>query len=46
MKPYNDFNTQKRTEATNDAGKNLLKLLSNAMYGKFKKNDKDRNCKK
>ena len=34
MKPYNDFNTQKRKEATNDADKNLFKLLSNAVYGK------------
>ena len=34
MKPYIDFNTQKRKEATNDADKNLFKLLKNAVYGK------------
>ena len=34
MKPYIDFNTQKRKEATNDANKNHLKLLNNAIYGK------------
>ena len=30
MKPYIDFNTQKRKEATNEADKNLFKLLNNA----------------
>ena len=34
MKPYIDFNTQKRKEATNEADKNLFKLLNNAVYGK------------
>ena len=34
MKPYIDFNTQKRKEATNDVDKNLFKLLNNAVYGK------------
>ena len=34
MKPYTDFNTQKRKEAINEANKNLLKLLNNAVYGK------------
>ena len=33
MKPYIDFNTQKK-EATNVADKNLFKLLNNAVYGK------------
>ena len=33
MKPYIDFNTQKRKEATNEADKNLFKLLNNAVYG-------------
>ena len=28
MKPYIDFNTQKRKEATNEADKNLFKLLN------------------
>ena len=38
MKPYVDFNTQKRKEATNDADKNLFKLLNNALYGKKMEN--------
>ena len=35
MKPYIDFNTQKRKEATNEADKTLFKLVSNAVYGKL-----------
>ena len=38
MKPYIDSNTQKRMEATNEAGKNLFKLLKNAVYGKSMEN--------
>ena len=34
MKPYIDFNTQKRNETTNEADKILFKLLNNAIYGK------------
>ena len=34
MKPYIDFNTKKRKEATNKADKNHFKLLNNAAYGK------------
>ena len=34
MKPYIDFNTEKRKEATNKADKNHFKLLNNAGYGK------------
>ena len=34
MKPYIDFNTQKRKEANNEADKNLFKLLNNTVYGK------------
>ena len=34
MKPYIDFNTQKRKDATNEADKNHSKLLNNAEYGK------------
>ena len=33
MKPYIDFNTQKRKEGINEANKNLFKLLNNAVYG-------------
>ena len=38
MKPYIDFNTKKRMEATNEADKNLFKLLNNALYGKTMEN--------
>ena len=38
MKPYIDFNTQKRKEATNDADKNHFKLLKNAVYSKTMEN--------
>ena len=34
MKPYTDFNTKKRKDATNEADKRLFKLLNNAVYGK------------
>ena len=33
MKPYIDFNTQKRKEAYNEADKYLFKQLNNAVYG-------------
>ena len=38
MKPYIDFNTHKRKEATDDIDKNLFKLLNNAVYGKTMRN--------
>ena len=46
MKPYIDFNTERRKEATNEADKNHFKLLNNAVYGKTKKNNKNKSCKK
>ena len=33
MKPYIDFNTERRKEATNEADKNLFKSLNNVVYG-------------
>ena len=42
MKPYIDFNTQKRKEATNEADKNHFKRLNNAIYGKTMKNMRKR----
>ena len=38
MKPYIDFNTQKRKETTNEADQNLFKLLNNAVYEKTMEN--------
>ena len=46
MKPYIDFNTQKRNEATNEADKNLFKLLNNAVYGRTMENKRKRIKKK
>ena len=42
MKPYFDFNTQKRKEANSEADKNLFKLLNNAAYGKTMENMRKR----
>ena len=47
MKPYIDFNTQKRKDTTNNTDKNQFKLLDNAVYGKTIGNTrKKKSCKK
>ena len=38
MRPYIDFNTERRKEATKEADKNLFKKLNNAVYGKTMEN--------
>ena len=42
MKPYIDFNSQKRKEATNKADKNSFKLVNNAAYSKNMENIRKR----
>ena len=34
MRPYIDFNTQKRTISNNESDKNFFKLINNSVYGK------------
>ena len=42
MKPYIDFNTERRKEATDEADKSHFKLLNNAVYGKTMENMRKR----
>ena len=34
LKPYVEFNTEKRKQSTNEADKDFLKLIVNCIYGK------------
>ena len=38
MRPYIDFNTQKRTISNNEADKNFFKLINNSVYDKTMEN--------
>ena len=42
MKPYINFNTEKRKEATNEADKNLFNLFNDSVYGKTMENMRKR----
>ena len=42
MKPYIDFNTERRKEATNKADKDLFKLFTNTVYDKTMENMRNR----
>lgn len=42
LKPFIDFNNEKRKNATNDFEKNLMKLFSNSVYGKSIENVRKR----
>ena len=42
MKPYIDFNTERKKEATNETYKNLFKSFNNAVYGETMENMRTR----
>ena len=43
MKPYINFNTEKRKEAANEADKSLFNLFNNSVYGKTMENMNEKN---
>ena len=49
MRPYIDFNTQKRTISKNEADKFFFKLMNNSVYCNTMENlrkNKNKSCKK
>ena len=46
MRPYIDFNTKKRTISNNEADKKFFNFSIRQNYRKFKKENKNKSCKK